>query len=113
MDTFENVALMGWGAGDPEPAPATYSWDSLDSRVDVMGSTVPEGQRMITLCSAPGWMKVGGESQEWNMNSAVDPSHFQDFASLAANVADRYDGPTEAQTVTSCRKSTTSTSGTR
>ena len=92
MGTFQNVALMGWGAGDPEPSPGTYAWDSLDSRVEVMGTTVPESQRMITLCSAPGWMKVGGESQEWNMDAAVAPSYFQDFADLAAQVAQRYDG---------------------
>ena len=47
---------------------------------------------MITLCSAPGWMKVGGSSQEWNMDDAVAPAHFEDFARLAALVSERYDG---------------------
>ena len=37
-------------------------------------------------------MKVGGSSQEWNMESAVAPSHDEDFAHLAAEVAERYDG---------------------
>ena len=92
MDTFQNVALMGWGSDDPEPSPGVFSWDSLDSGVEVMGSTVPVSQRMITLATAPGWMKVGGASQEWNMEAAVDPSHFADFANLAADVAQRYDG---------------------
>jgi hypothetical protein len=92
MGTFQNVALMGWGSGDPEPRPGVFSWGSLDSGVAVMGQTVPAGQRMISLASAPGWMKVGGSSQEWNLNAAVDPSHFHDFASLAADVAERYDG---------------------
>jgi hypothetical protein len=91
-NTFQNVALMGWGANDPEPSPGAFGWDSLDSRVNVMGATVPENQRMITLCTAPGWMKVGGESQEWNMDAAVAPSYFQAFAALAAQVAERYDG---------------------
>jgi hypothetical protein len=92
MATFQNAFLMGWGTDDPEPYPGTFAWSSLDSSVEVMGSTVPASRRMITLASAPGWMKVGGASQEWNMNAAVDPSHFQDFANLAADVAQRYDG---------------------
>jgi len=92
LDAFQNVALMGWGADDPEPSPGHYDWSSLDSRVEVMGATTSEGQRMVTLCTAPGWMKVGGVSQEWNMEAAVAPAHFQDFAALAAQVAERYDG---------------------
>jgi hypothetical protein len=88
----QDVALMGWGTGDPEPQPGVYQWASLDSRVEVMGQTVPPSQRMITLCSAPGWMKVGGASQEWNMTAAVAPAYFEDFAQLAAGVAQRYDG---------------------
>jgi hypothetical protein len=92
LQPMQNVALMGWGAGDPEPTPGVYQWGSLDSRVEVMGQTVPASDRMITLCSAPGWMKVGGESQEWNMDAAVAPAYFQAFAQLAALVAQRYDG---------------------
>ena len=92
LDAFQNVALMGWGAADPEPSPGQYAWSSLDSRVEVMGATVPATKRMITLCTAPGWMKVGGSSQEWNMNDAVAPSHYTDFADLAAQTALRYDG---------------------
>ncbi|HTZ09489.1 MAG TPA: hypothetical protein VMB72_10470, partial [Acidimicrobiales bacterium] len=92
MDTVQNVALMGWGAGDPEPSPGTYAWTSLDDRVEVMGSTVPATQRMITLCTAPGWMKVGGKTQEWNMDDAVAAADDENFAALAAKVAQRYDG---------------------
>jgi hypothetical protein len=92
LDTFQNVSLMGWGAQDPEPSPGRYSWSSLDSRIEVMADSVPADRRMITLCTAPGWMKVGGTSQEWNMDVAVAPSHYADFARLAAAVAQRYDG---------------------
>jgi hypothetical protein len=92
LQTVQDVALMGWGTGDPEPSPGLYQWASLDSRVEVMGQTVPPSKRMITLCSAPGWMKVGGASQEWNMDAAVAPPYFEDFAQLAARVAERYDG---------------------
>jgi len=75
MGAFRNAALMGCGSEDPEPSPGTFAWDSRGSSVEVMDSTVPASQRMITLASAPGWMKVGGASQEWNMNAAVDASH--------------------------------------
>jgi hypothetical protein len=92
MGTFQNASLMGWGTPDPEPFPGTYRWGSLDSRIEVMADTVPASKRMITLCTAPGWMKIGGSSQEWNMESAVGPSHYEDFAHLAAEVAERYDG---------------------
>lgn len=92
LNAPQNVHLMGFGAKDPEPSPGVYSWSSLDARVEVMGDTVPVSQRMITLCTAPGWMKIGGENQEWNMEDAVGPAYYQDFAKLAAQVAERYDG---------------------
>ncbi len=90
LDAFQNTPIMGWGLSDPEPLPGIYDWTSLDQHVEVMGETVPESQRMITLCTAPGWMKVSGK--DWDMSSAVSPTHFQDFAKLAAQVALRYDG---------------------
>jgi len=37
-------------------------------------------------------MKAGGTSQEWNMKAPVAPAHFLDFANLAAQAAERYDG---------------------
>lgn len=85
----QNVHLMGFGAGDPEPVPGRYAWSSLDARVRVMGRTVPASRRMITLCTAPGWMKGSGD---WNMDAAVTRSHYADFAELAAKAAERYDG---------------------
>jgi hypothetical protein len=92
MGTFQNVSLMGWGTQDPEPSPGVYHWRSLDRRVDVMADTVSAKRRMITLITAPGWMKVGGASQEWNMDAAVAPAYYGDFAQLAAKVAERFDG---------------------
>ena len=32
MDTFQNVALMGWGSADPEPSPGVYTLSSLDAK---------------------------------------------------------------------------------
>ena len=60
--TFQNVSLMGWGTQDPEPVPGTYSWGSLDSRIEVMAATVPSNKRMITLCRRAR-MDEGGRKQ--------------------------------------------------
>lgn len=89
LNAPQNVHIMGFGAGNPSPSKGKYSWASLDSRIRVMGDTVPEAQRMITLCTAPGWMKG---TDDWNMEAAVQPAHFADFAALSAEVAKRYDG---------------------
>ena len=89
LDAPQNVHIMGFGAGSPEPSKGKYDWASLDSRVRIMGDTVGDSQRMITLCTAPGWMKG---TDDWNMDAAVQPSHFVDFADLSAKVAQRYDG---------------------
>jgi hypothetical protein len=89
LNAPQNVHIMGFGAGNPEPSKGKYDWGSLDSRVRVMGDTVGESQRMITLCTAPGWMKG---TDDWNMDAAVQSSHFGDFATLSAAVAQRYDG---------------------
>ena len=89
LDAPQNVHIMGFGAGNPEPSKGKYDWGSLDARVRVMGDTVGPSQRMITLCTAPGWMKG---ADDWAMEAAVLPEHFGDFAQLSAQVAQRYDG---------------------
>jgi hypothetical protein len=53
----QNQHLMGWGAGNPEPAPGQYDWGSLDARVDLIRRT--DGTPVLTLCCAPDWMKGG------------------------------------------------------
>lgn len=89
LDAPQNVHIMGFGAGNPNPSKGKYDWGSLDTRIRVMGDTVGESQRMITLCTAPGWMKG---TDDWNMDAAVKPAYFGDFATLSAEVAKRYDG---------------------
>lgn len=51
----QNQALMGWGAGNPEPSPGTYDFSDLDRRVAFIRST--GATPVITLCCAPDWMK--------------------------------------------------------
>ncbi|MEV1007306.1 xylan 1,4-beta-xylosidase [Streptomyces sp. NPDC049881] len=82
---LQNQHLMGWGTENPEPEPGVYDWASLDERVALMERT--GGELVITLCSAPGWMK---EADDWDMDAAPTPEHYDDFADLAVRVAERY-----------------------
>lgn len=87
--SYQNQAIMGWGAGDPEPAPGVYGWQSLDARVQLMRST--HATMVLTLCCAPGWMRPEGYQDDWShLEVAPDAEHVQDFADLARTVALRY-----------------------
>ncbi|HTS68893.1 MAG TPA: hypothetical protein VMO17_07905 [Terriglobia bacterium] len=91
---FQNQHLMDWGAENPEPRPGVYNWTSLDRRVALMrsmGATV-----VITLCTAPGWMKTSGEDfphqtgpDSWADDRVAD-NHVEDFADLCRKVVSRY-----------------------
>jgi len=83
---FQNQHIMGWGAGNPNPSKGTYSWSSLDARVDLMRSLPAE--KIITFCTAPGWMKVSGN--DWDMESRVKDENIPDFAGLCKKIALRY-----------------------
>ncbi|MFJ4848035.1 xylan 1,4-beta-xylosidase [Streptomyces sp. NPDC088733] len=87
----QDQAIMGWGADNPEPAPGKYDFGELDDRIDLIRAS--GGTPVITLCCAPDWMKGGapGARTDWSrLEVAPDPSHFDDFAALAATVARRY-----------------------
>ncbi|CAM5347648.1 hypothetical protein SXANM310S_05145 [Streptomyces xanthochromogenes] len=90
----QDQAIMGWGAGNPEPSPGSYDFSDLDRRVDYIRST--GATPVITLCCAPDWMKggePGASSTDWSVRSletAPLPAHYQDFADLAAKIARRY-----------------------
>jgi hypothetical protein len=91
---FQNQHLMDWGTENPEPKPGVYAWTSLDKRVALMrsmGATL-----VITLCTAPGWMKTSGEDfprqtgpDSWADDRVAD-SHVEDFAALCQKVVQRY-----------------------
>jgi hypothetical protein len=87
---YQNQHIMGWGADNPEKSPGTYDFGSLDARVALMRAT--GATPVITLCCAPDWMKGGASgSTDWSkLAQEPDPSHFGDFAQLAARVAKRY-----------------------
>jgi hypothetical protein len=88
--TLQNQHVMGFGAGNPEPSPGRFDWSSLDARVALMQAT--GATPVITLCCAPDWMKGGRPGQtDWQrLAVAPAPVHFEDYARLAAAVAQRY-----------------------
>jgi hypothetical protein len=91
---FQNQHLMDWGTENPEPKPGIYAWTSLDKRVALMrsmGATL-----VITLCTAPGWMKTSGEDfprqtgpDSWADDRVAD-NHVEDFGALCQKVVQRY-----------------------
>ncbi|MEV7004988.1 xylan 1,4-beta-xylosidase [Streptosporangium sp. NPDC051022] len=91
---LQNQHIMGFGALNPEPSPGEYFWEDLDSRTNLMRQS--GGTPIITLCCAPDWMKGGpkGPTEEsaWaeHLEDAPYPEHFDDFAELAATIAERY-----------------------
>ena len=88
--TLQNQHIMGWGAGNPEPSPGVYQWESLDKRVALMRAM--KAVSVITLCGAPDWMKGGAAGKtDWSrLEAAPLPAHYADFAELARQVARRY-----------------------
>ncbi len=83
---FQNTHIIGWGVGNIHPEPGKFHWSSLDARIARMRElNIP---MVITLCTAPGWMKKGGDT--WKMNTAPTDEHFDAFADLCLEVARRY-----------------------
>jgi len=87
---YRNQHIMGWGACNPQPAPDTYDWSTLDQRIAMMRRS--SATMIITLCCAPDWMKGGvAHETDWErIEVAPLPAHYDDFADLAAAVAMRY-----------------------
>ncbi|MFI6602347.1 xylan 1,4-beta-xylosidase [Nonomuraea sp. NPDC050536] len=90
---LQNQHIMGFGVGNPEEQPGEFHFEDLDSRMRLMDRS--GGLPVITLCCAPDWMKGGPAGQtSWqkeHFEAAPEPAHFDDFAKLAAAVAQRYD----------------------
>mgnify|MGYP000337542650 CR=1 FL=1 len=86
----QNTQIMGWGLPSPLPSPDQPDFKALDQRVDLMKRTAR--WPVLTLCCAPDWMKGGraGETDWSRLAAAPLPEHFDDFARLAATVAQRY-----------------------
>ncbi|MGA4989502.1 xylan 1,4-beta-xylosidase [Nonomuraea bangladeshensis] len=91
---LQNQHIMGFGALNPQPRRQEFFWEDLDSRTGFMKAS--GGTPVITLCCAPDWMKGGpegptsGEGWAEHLEDAPYPQHYDDFARLAATVAERY-----------------------
>jgi hypothetical protein len=102
--TYQNTHIMGWGAVDPWPDPATpdpTDWSSLDQRLRHMlavGATP-----VISLDEAPWWMKgqlqadgttrLLKSSDEWNniaYGSRILDNKMGSWLHLVQRVAERY-----------------------
>jgi hypothetical protein len=88
--SYNNVHIMGWGTENPQPVEdGPYVWEGtgqLDERVQLMREL--GGEMVLTLCTAPGWMKTSGS--DWNMGDRVADEHVEDFVALCRAVAERY-----------------------
>jgi hypothetical protein len=83
---WQNTHIQGWGAGVIEPKPGVCAWVSMDRRIAFMRKQgIPI---VITLCTAPGWMKTTGG--DWDMGSGIKPEMNGEFAKLCVAVAKRY-----------------------
>jgi hypothetical protein len=85
---YQNQAIYGWGAGNPNPAPGVYDWHTLDRRMQLIRST--GGTPVITLCCAPDWMTALGTRSTEYPNLPPTAGHHRHFADLARRVARRY-----------------------
>lgn len=85
--SFEDIPIMGWGIGNPEPSPGDFNFAGIAQRIAFVQAT--GGIPVITLCAAPDWMKGGPSSvTDWSqINVAPLPQHYADFATLSADIA--------------------------
>jgi hypothetical protein len=80
---IEDTSIMDWGLPNPEPTPGTFDLSALAARIRLISST--GGIPMITLCAAPEWM-----THSTSPDVAPTASHYQDFARLAARIAQAF-----------------------
>jgi hypothetical protein len=87
---FEDVPIMGWGPGNPEPSPGQFNLGGIAQRLAFVQST--GGTPVITLAAAPDWMKGGRPgTTDWSqLDVAPTPQHYADFAALCAKIAESF-----------------------
>lgn len=84
---WQNTHIIGWGVGNLQREQGgELRWGQLDARIRRMEKF--DSELIITLCTAPGWMKRRGDT--WNMEDRQKPEHFDEFAELCVEVAKRY-----------------------
>ncbi|MHB1930785.1 MAG: hypothetical protein ACYDEN_04825 [Acidimicrobiales bacterium] len=85
--TYDDVAIMGWGPGNPEPSPGVYDFSGIAQRVAMIEAA--GGVPVITFSGAPDWMHGGvpGQTNWATLGTPPLPAHYADFAALAAKIA--------------------------
>lgn len=77
-------SMYGFGANsDPEPSPGVFNMTAIARRLSWIERA--GGKPVITLYSAPAWMRDPGSPA--GFNRPPTPDHYQDFATLCAHVA--------------------------
>lgn len=68
---LNNIHLSGFGTSVPKATQSSpYDWTSLDSRLASIDALT--GDKVLTLCSAPGWMKEGAKNDDGTFQPGVD-----------------------------------------
>ncbi len=83
---FVDQAIWGFGVNsNPEPSPGAFDMKGIAARIAMIQAA--GDTPVITLVSAPNWMKGSPAGQKSLFATPPAPEHYQDFAALAAHVA--------------------------
>ncbi|MDA8064274.1 MAG: hypothetical protein M0031_02035 [Thermaerobacter sp.] len=87
--SYADQAIFGFGAAsDPEPSPGVFNLGDIARRIAMIQAA--GDMPVITLVSAPPWMKGPASTGRSLFATPPAPDHYQDFAALAAHVALRF-----------------------
>jgi hypothetical protein len=90
---YVNLSLDANGTGDPEPSPGVYDWSSLDSRMAQLAPVLAANPNItitMRVFGAPCWMESTTDNCPSDVDLAVLPQYYQDFADLVTAAAQKY-----------------------
>jgi hypothetical protein len=85
---YADQAIYGFGVGDPEPSPGVFKMGGLAARISLITSA--GDTPVITLVSAPTWMKGAATTSAGIFATPPTPSHYADYAALCAHIAQSF-----------------------
>ena len=84
--SYVDQSIWGFGADtSPEPTPGNFDMSAIAGRLHLIESA--GGIPVITLVSAPNWMKDQSAGSSGLFRQPPSPDHYADFATLCAHVA--------------------------
>ncbi|MDA8146711.1 MAG: hypothetical protein M0Z27_11710 [Thermaerobacter sp.] len=87
--SYVDQAIFGFGAAsDPEPSPGVFDLGDVARRIAMIQAA--GDTPVITLVSAPPWMKGPASTGKRLFATPPAPDHYRDFAALAVHVALRF-----------------------